>query len=245
VLQLKNPLTIPNDIPPGKYNLCAIIDSENKVDELNEKNNVFIGFIIIDFQDPKRITLELSDTKLVFDPLSYGLNIISHGLILSDGKDWRKCRMKAYLYQLMHVGWKNLHWEINTVDKGIWEIKNAQFCKTGGNDKELGIKMSVKGGSKLSLPSKFILYLPKTKIDYEPAIRKLSGITFGKQIIYIPFWKVCKVGAHLYHFKYAIWKDFFLEVNIQEKVVYRVTNGNFCRVGGTQEPLEIKVLIEN
>lgn len=243
-LQLKNALTIPSDILPGKYNFCAIIDSGNTIKELNENNNIFIGFIIIDIKEPKRITLDLTDTKLVYNPLDYGLTIVSHGIILSDGKDWRKCRMRPYLYQIMHVGWKNLHWEINTVDRGVWEIRGAQFCKSGGSDKELKIKMNIKGGSKLSLPSRFTLFLPKTKIDYEPAIRKLSGISFGKQIVYIPFWKVCKVGTNLYHFKYAMWKNFFLEVNIQEKAVYRVTNGNFCRAGGTQEPLGIKVLVE-
>lgn len=243
-LKLKNPLIIPHDIPMGKYNLCAIIDSENKIIELDEQNNIFIGFIIIDIKEPKKITLDFTDTRLVFTPLDYGLNIVSHGIILSDGKDWRKCRMKPYLYQIMHVGWKNLHWEINTVEKGIWEIKGAPFCKTGGTDKELRMRMNVKGGSKLSLPTRFTLYLPKIRIEYEPALRKLSGTTFGKQIIYIPFWKVCKVGAHLYHFKYAMWKDFFLEVNIKEKTAYRVTNGNFCRAGGTQEPVEIKVMIE-
>jgi hypothetical protein len=243
-LQLKNPIIIPSDIPLGKYNLCAIIDSENKIKELNENNNIFIGFIIIDIKEPKRITLTFTDTQLVFTPLDYGLKIVSQDIILSDGKDWRKCRMKAYLYQIMHVGWKNLHWEINTVDKGIWEIGGAPFCKTGGSAKELRMRMRVKGGSKLSLPSSFTLIIPKIQIKYEPAIRKLSGMTFGKQIIYIPFWKVCKVGAHLFHFKYAMWKDFFLEVNTQEESVYRVTNGNFCRVGGTQEPVEIQVMIE-
>jgi hypothetical protein len=67
---------------------------------------------------------------------------------------------------------------------------------------------------------------------------------FGNQIIYVPFWKVCKISSHIYQFRHEIWTGFFLEVNTQEKTAYKVTNGDFCKAGGTQEPLNINIQIE-
>ncbi|MCK4834985.1 MAG: hypothetical protein KAT17_00020, partial [Candidatus Aminicenantes bacterium] len=244
IMRLADPVIIPKNIPPGKYYLSAIIDSGNAIKEFNENNNIFMGFIIVNVREPRKITLDLVNTELIFEPSSYGLQILSHGIMLSDGKDWRKCRIKAYLYQIKHVGWKDIHWEINTIDRGVWEISGAQFCKTGGKAAEMKIKMEVSGGSKFTLPARFKLSLPKTKIIYEPATKKMSALSSGNQIIYIPFWKVCKLGPQIYQFKNAIWKNFFIEVNTQEKKVYRVSNGHFCKAGGTMEPIPIEVMVE-
>ena len=244
-IQLSQPVIIPEDTPPGKYNLCALIDSGNTIKEFNESNNIFIGFVIIGVKEPAKITLNLEKTELVFEPASYGLKIIGNGVVISDGKEWRKCRMKAYLYQIKHVGWKDIHWEINTLERAVWEINSAEFCKTGGKARELGIKTEVSGGSKFTLPTRFKLLLPSTKITYEPETKKMHALASGTQIIYIPFWKVCRVGPHLYQFLNTIWKDFFIEVNTQEKKVYRVTGGQFCKAGGTQDPLSIEVLVDD
>lgn len=245
IIPLTQPVVIPDDTPPGKYNLCALIDPGNAIREFSETNNIFMGFVIVSVREPRRIILNLEETELVFEPASYGLKIQSHGLVLSDGKDWRKCRMKAYLYQIKHVGWKDIHWEINTLDGAVWEIRNAPFCKTGGKAKELGIQTVVSGGSKFTLPARFILKLPGTTITYEPETKKMHALASGSQIIYVPFWKVCKVGPHLYQFINTIWADHFIEVNTREKKVYRVSDGQFCKAGGTLDPLSIKVVVED
>lgn len=243
-VQLTEPVMIPQNTPPGKYYLGAVIDPGNIIDEFNEENNIFAGFMLVEFKEPKKIILELINTEIKFNPSTYGLQVVNNNIVFSDGKDWRKCRIKAYLYQFTHVGWKDYHWEISTLEKGVWEISGGQFCKTGGKAKELKIKVNVRGGSKIALPISFSLILPKTEIIYEPSTKKMRATSFGNQIIYIPFWKVCKVSSHLYQFTNNIWKDFYIEVNTQEKKAYRVTNGNFCKAGGTQESLPIQVKIE-
>jgi hypothetical protein len=245
LLNFNDPISIPRDTPPGKYYLFALIDSGKKINEFDEKNNVFQGFILVDYKEPKKISLLMKNTVLEFEPLTYALRISSQGIPLSDGKDWRKCRMKAYLFQIKHIGWQNNHWEINTLGRaGVWEITGAEFCKTGGKEKELEIKIAVTGGSKIALPSKIKLFLPETTLEYQPGTRKLNALMFGNQIIYVPFWKVCKISSHIYQFRHEIWTGFFLEVNTQEKTAYKVTNGDFCKAGGTQEPLNINIQIE-
>jgi hypothetical protein len=243
-IQLSEPVMIPQNTPPGKYYLSAVIDPGNVIDEFNEDNNIFMGFMIVEYKEPKKIILELINTEIKFNPSTYGLQVVNNDIILSDGKDWRKCRIKAYLYQFTHVGWKDHHWEISTLERGVWEIYGGQFCKTGGKAKELKITVNVRGGSKIALPISFSLILPKTEIIYEPSTKKMKATSFGNQIIYIPFWKVCKVSSHIYQFTNNIWTDFYLEVNTQEKKAYRVTNGHFCKSGGTQESLPIQVKIE-
>lgn len=243
-IKLTEPVMIPKNTPPGKYYLSAVIDSGNTINEFNEENNIFLGFILVEFKEPKKIILELIDTVIKFNPSTYDLQIVNNDIVFSNGKDWRKCRIKAYLYQITHVGWKDIHWEISTLEKGVWEITGGQFCKTGGKARELKIKVNVRGGSKIALPISFKLLLPKIQIIYEPGTKKMQALSFGNQIIYVPFWKVCKVSSHLYQFSNSIWKNFFIEVNTQEKKVYRVTNGNFCKAGGTQEPIPIQVKIE-
>jgi len=244
LIQLNEPVMIPQNTPPGKYYLSALIDPGNTIDEFNEENNVFVGFMLVEYKEPKKIILELINTEIKFNPSTYGLQVVNNNIVFSDGKDWRKCRIKAYLYQFTHVGWKDYHWEISTLERGVWEVSGGQFCKTGGKATELKIKVNVRGGSKIALPISFSLILPKTEIIYEPSTKKMQATSFGNQIIYIPFWKVCKVSSHLYQFTNNIWKDFYIEVNTQEKKVYRVTNGNFCKAGGTQEFLPIQVKIE-
>ena len=80
-------------------------------------------------------------------------------MILSDGKDWKLCKMKPHVYQIKHVSWSDFFWEIDTYEKAVWEIKGVDFCKKGGKGRELGIKVKVEGGSLLIPPSRFTLKL--------------------------------------------------------------------------------------
>jgi hypothetical protein len=188
----------------------------------------------------------LPDTQLIYHPASFGLQIVCRGDILSDGKDWRKCQIRAYIHQLKHAVWeKDCHWEINTFERGIWRIKNAEFCKGGGDGDEVKMKMEVHGGSKVFPPSELILKLSKTQLEFEPTTGKFRLHTFGDSIAYIPFWKVARLKAHLYQFNFTLWQDFFWEVDTFKKQVSRVTGGTFGKEGGTAAPLNLNVSVEN
>ncbi len=46
-LLFKGPLKIPSDTPPGRYNLVALLDSENSIKEVQEDNNLLRRLIFI------------------------------------------------------------------------------------------------------------------------------------------------------------------------------------------------------
>lgn len=241
----KDSVMIPGDAMPDKYYLAAVADPENKLDELSEDNNIVVKFMMISFPPPKRFTVELPDTQLTYQPASFGLQIVCHGDILSDGKDWRKCQIRAYIHQFKHAAWdKDCHWEVNTLDKGIWKIKNAEFCKTGGNSDELKMKMDIQGGSKITPPSQLILKLSKTQLEYEPETGKFKLQNLSDSIAYVPFWKVAKIKPYLYQFSFTLWQDFFWEVDTFKKQISRVTGGTFGKEGGTATPLNYTVIVE-
>lgn len=243
-LNLEGSIKIPADTTPGKYYLGAVIDPENTIKELSEENNVCARFIMINFPAPKRLILDLAETQLIYEPASFGLRIQCNDIILSEGKDWRKCRIRPYIHQIKHVGWKDFHWEVDTIDRSVWQIKGAQFCKKGGTSKEVKIKVDIKGGSKTVPPSRFILRLSNTTLEYEPKKGKLKLLSYQNQIAYTPFWKVFKVKSHLYHFRHSLWEDYFLEIDTFKRRVRRITGGIFGEEGGTPSPLVINLTIE-
>lgn len=241
----KGAVKIPADTSPERYYLGAVADPENQVEEVTEANNTSVKFIMISHPQPKRIILDMSATQLVYDPASYGLTIMCQGVLLSDGRDWKKCRIRPYLYQIKHVGWKDFHWEFNTWERSVWKITGGKFCKVSGVGQELAVKMQVSGGSKTNMPSKVVLNLSNTQLDYEPAAGKIQLLSYKDQIAYVPLWKVTRLKSHLYQLKFNVW-DFFWEVDTFKKIVNKVTGGIFGREGGgSPAPVNINMKVED
>jgi hypothetical protein len=237
---------IPQDIAPGRYYFEAKADSGEKIVETNEENNVFKALIIVTVAEPKRLVLGLAKTRLVFKPVNWGFEILHDDTMLSDGKDWRKCRIKSHIYQVRHASWKDFHWEIDTYDRSVWRVTGVDFCKPGGKAKQLKIKVLVRGGSKTALPTSVELSLENTWIEFEPATRKFNLLSYNDQIAYIPFWQTCKLEAHLYQFKHVEWKNAFWEADTFKKKVNRISEGKFCKrgTGATTTPLPITLQVE-
>ena len=245
-LKPEGPLKIPADTPPGRFYLGVVMDPENKVQETAEDNNVFTKFIMISFPAPKVVTLELPDMELIYLPKTFDVKVMCQGAEFSDGRDWRKCQIRSYIHQLKEVGWEEkFHWEVDTLERGVWRINDAVFCKRGGVGQEAKLlKMEVTGGSKTVPPSKVVLKLTDARLRYEPASGKLELLTVGDQIAYIPFWSVARIQSHIYQFKYNTWNDFFWEVDTFKKEVTRITGGIFGKEGGTAAPVPITVTTE-
>ncbi len=241
-------VTLAADIPPGKYYLVALVDADNKVSEISKDNNMDLGMVLISVPEPKSLAVDLPDTRLVFEPAnlptSFLFRIFCGDLALSDGKDWKFCRMKPYVYQLRHVQWKDMHWEVNTLDGKVWEIHSVQFCKGGGTEKDLKIKVEVRGGSETMPPTQVTLRLVKTQLVYHPPERKFNLVSYDQAIDYPLFWRVCKLESHLYQFRYVLWSDFFWQVDTFKKQVSRMSGVELCKVGGTASPLPFTVQVE-
>jgi hypothetical protein len=238
-------LKLPEDMLPGKYYLAAVADPENSIGELNKENNIHSGFIMISVPEPAAFILELPETVLTFEPATYGFKITCFDTLLSDGKDWKLCKMKPNVYQIKHVSWGDFFWEIDTYEKAVWEIRGAAFCKKGGKARELDIKVDVKGGSLLILPTSFTLKLIRTQLRYEPPSKKFSLLSYGNPIYHMPFWWGCKRESYLYQMRFVLWENFFWQVDTFKQQVSQISGGKFCSAEGSASVLPIKVEVEN
>ncbi len=246
-LALTAPVTLPKNITPNRYYLGAVIDPENKLEEMDENNNVYSGFFLVNTPPPDYFSLDMCTTRLVYNPQTYALQVFCGQTMISDGRDWRKCKIRPYVHQLKHVSWPDYHWEINTIEKGVYQVKGAKFCKTGGKtDKELKIKMDVKGGSKTATPSQICLNMTGTRLTFQPKAGKLSIISHDSPIAHLPFWRVFKMQNHVYQIQNsALWQDFFWEVDTYNKVTNKITGGKFSKEDtGTPTQLPIKLKVE-
>jgi hypothetical protein len=238
-------LKLPPDTPPGKHYLAVIADPEDNIGELSEENNVHSGFIMITVPEPAALTVDMPETVLNFQPASYGFEIVCAGTLLSDGKDWKLCRMKPSLYHIKHVSWNDFFWEIDTVAREIYEIRGADFCKKGGQDRILNIKVEVAGGSLQMMPSRFTLKLAQTQLRYEPGSKKFSLLAYGKPIYHQPFWWACRLESYLYQFRFALWQGSFWQVDTFRKVTSLIKDGKFCSTEGLASEMPLRVETEN
>jgi hypothetical protein len=243
-LTFKGAVSVPADTPPGKYRIGAVIDSGNVVAESDEDNNVDPGVMMVALPMPKSMAIELPETELIVENPQLTFKIQCGEVILSDGEDWKRCRLKPNVYHLQHVNWKDFHWEVDTVEKTVWEIRGAQLCKRGGNEKDMKIRVEVKGGSIANPPSRFVLKLAKTEIAYNPESRKFNLLTYGHPIDYIRFWRICNLETHLYQFRYTLWTDFYWEADTFKEELREVRGADFCKSGGSARKIDPKVRVE-
>jgi hypothetical protein len=245
-VSLPGPLKIPADTSPARYYLGALVDPEKKIEELDEENNLEKGFIMILVPAPKRISFEIPDVQLVYQPAGFSLKIVTQGTELSDGKDWRKCSVRPYIHQIKHHTWEDFFWEVDTLDRSVWQVTGINFCQKGGTAKEVKMSVEVTGGSKTTPPLRFTLKLTDTRLEYEPEEGKFRIIAFGNQMVYAPMWRIFKLKSHLYQLKSISWSDFYWEVDTFKKEVRQVSGGNFGQtgVGGSVKVLDVKLNVE-
>jgi hypothetical protein len=237
-------LKLPDDVPPSKHYLAVVADPADAIGELNEANNVNAGFIMIAPADPAAFTVEMPETTLLFEPANYGFKITVGDTLLSDGKDWKLCRMKPSVYQIKHVSWKDFFWEIDTVDRRAYKITGAEFCKKGGTDHRLDIKVEVSGGSLEVPPSRFILRLAQTRLRYEPQAKKFALLAYGENICHLPFWWVCRRESYLYQVRFALWENYFWQVDTFTREASKITDGKFCSAEGIAAKMPLRVTVE-
>ena len=237
-------LKIPDDTPPGKYYLAVVADPEKRIGELGEKNNIHAGYMMVDVPEPAAFNVELPETVLHFEPVGFGFKIVCFDTVLSDGKDWKLCKMQPNIYQIKHVSWSDFFWEIDTYDRTVWEVTGSDFCKKGGKARDLKIKVEVAGGSLITPPSRFSLKLVNTRLRFEPAAKKFALLAYEKPICHLPFWWVCKRDSALFQIRYVLWQDFFWQVDVFRKLAEKVSGGKFCQTGGTPAMLPAKVTVE-
>ena len=93
-------------------------------------------------------------------------------------------------------------------------------------------------------PKKITMILSGSTLFYTPKTFDLKIRNSGLDISVSKEWRKCQIRPYIYHLKHAAWKDFFWEVNTDEKMVWKITGTKFCKKGGVAEKLNIKVIPE-
>ncbi|MCP5050893.1 MAG: hypothetical protein GY940_27255 [bacterium] len=243
-VNMKGSLKVPEDTTPGRYYLAAIADPEKKINEISKVNNKDVRFFLVSLPAPARMTLDIPDAYLVYKPAAFNAAVFSKGVPISATKEWRKCMIRPYVHQVKHWAWEGFFWEVDTLDKAVWRITGAKFCKKGGSAKEVKVKVEVTGGSKVAPPSQFIIRLPDTKLEYEPVAQKFRIITASYQIATASLWKCIKLQNHIYQMQHELWTDFFWEVDTFRNKVTKITGGKLGKQGGgTPTSLDITLKV--
>jgi len=92
-------------------------------------------------QVPQRFFIRFAEADLFFDPVARDLRLAAAGMTLSPCDDWEACSLKDYLFHVRLKTWRGFYWKVNTGRMGAWETTGGDFCKLGGEDKELALTM--------------------------------------------------------------------------------------------------------
>jgi hypothetical protein len=192
---------------------------------------------------PQRFFLDFPDAYLIYVPKSGVLQIVTVGSVLSYGSDWEIKKLKPYLYHMRLKTWKGFFWKVNTSRKKVWSVTGGTFGQLGGKDKEKKFTVDVVGGGKAGTPDRFLIRFPKAYLVYVPANGTLQIAAGGNVLSYRANWEVKQLKSYLYHMQLTTWQKFFWKINTSRKQIWRVENGTFGELGGTNTELKITVRV--
>jgi len=245
----------------GIHSIKVIVDNHNYLTELKENNNSLTRRLnckrlsvskITPVQNiplqtiltaPKRFFVDFKNAYLVYTTKYKSIQIVADKNVISYGGDWEKCNLKPYLYHIRQKVWKGFYWKVNTSRKEVYRVKNGSFCKLGGTDEKLNIRVDTFGGNNSGAPDRFILRFPSAYLVYVPSNKVMQFATVGNVLNYGTDWTRCNLNLFTYHFKQKFMKNFFWAVNTQSKKAFRVRGVPFCKPGGSTEPIQASVRV--
>jgi len=119
-----------------KPGAAAAIEVEGEREEITVDVVVEAGT-----QVPTRFFIRFAEADLFFDPVARDLRLAAAGMTLSPCDDWEACSLKDYLFHVRLKTWTGFYWKVNTGRMGVWKTTGGDFCKLGGEDKELAVTM--------------------------------------------------------------------------------------------------------
>jgi hypothetical protein len=88
---------------------------------------------------------------------------------------------------------------------------------------------------------RFRLNFEDAILVHQPGTNSLQITVQGNVLSYGNDWQVRQLKPYLFHFKQQVWKDFHWKVNTSRKEVYKVAGGQFGRLGGQDQKIDIGV----
>ena len=192
---------------------------------------------------PQQFFLDFEDAYMVFQPSSNSIQIITEGMVLSYGGDWDKNQLRPYLYHIKQNVWKDFYWQVNTSRKEVYRIRGSEFGEIGGTRQKLDVIVEVVGGSDTTPPDRFLLKFKRASLVYVPASQTMQISAEGNVLYYGADWDKCQLTPNIYHLKQNIWKGFYWEIDTFKKEAFKVTDGEFCKPGGTERQMKMGVRV--
>jgi hypothetical protein len=88
---------------------------------------------------------------------------------------------------------------------------------------------------------RFRLKFQDASLVHQTDTNNLQITVQGNVLSYGNDWQVRQLKPYLFHFKQQAWKDFYWKVNTSRKEVYKVAGGQFGRLGGQDQKIDIGV----
>ncbi|MCP5107900.1 MAG: hypothetical protein GY950_31215 [bacterium] len=247
----------------GTHSIKVVVDSGKVLTELKETNNSLTrrlnckkltlakpvatvataNLSQLAIKPPTRFFVDFKNAHLIYRPATKTLQVITGNKVLAYGGGFDKCQLKPYLYHLRLKTWKNFYWKVNTSRKEVYKVTGGSFCKLGGSEQKLNIKVDTIGGSGNTAPSAFFLRFHDAYLAYSVATKSIQIIAQLCVLSYGGDWDKCNLNAFTYHLKNKFAQTFYWKVNTTKKKAVEVTGGTFCSAGGSETPLNFGVRV--
>lgn len=191
--------------------------------------------------------LGLKDAYIVYAPADDTLQIAAQGGVLSYGDGWDRVRVKPYLYHLRHRSWTNHFWKVNTSRQELYLVWGGAFGRIGsgpGPSREVegdrvALSVEVVGGAGGSVPDRFLVRFPGAELHFVPATGDLRLSAMGMTLSPCDDWEAFRLKDFLFHIRLKTWQGFFWKVNTSRKQAWRTTGGEFGKLGGDDQALDL------
>ncbi len=201
---------------------------------------------------PERFMLYFSEARIIFQPSSKNMQLITGNTVLSYCSDWQKAQVYPYLYHIRQNNWRNFYFKVNTSRKEVYLVEGTNFGRIGdANERKLPFSVAVNGGSDTVAPTDFLIefgnrgcyliYAPPSGTLQIAAVTNLGSDYPAVVLSYGADWQKCKIKDFLFTLKQNNWANFFWKINTSRKEVYRIEGVPFCQMGGNESKLPIQV----
>lgn len=193
---------------------------------------------------PRKIYLDFRAAVLEYDPSLNFLYLRAGDAVLSRTDEWEISPVKPFLFHIRHRDWTGFYWQVNTVRSEVIEIAGGSFGNiASGNRRQTGIALDGPNPEEGAAGEGFVLNIPGVTLVYAPD-DALFRIQAGAAVLSRgEGWEFCQVHSRLFHFRFMTWPDFFWRVSATRQAASVVTNGVFCRPGGSASDLNAEVRV--
>jgi tetratricopeptide (TPR) repeat protein len=211
--------------PAAFRNPAPLITPPPGVPSFPNTGNPANGFII-----------DLFDANIVYTLENNSVELTVSRLPISVKGGWEAKAVKPGIFRLKHKKWDGFFWEVDALQRSVYEVKGKTLLGDGERKELAGIRVDACGEV---TAEKVNLRFSRVRFRYN---REMGGPvleTRSDVISYKEDWEVKEPKPGAYHFRNSLWKDVFLELDTTVPVVVpkKVSGGAFGSIEGGERGL--------